>query len=49
PSNQPSNVTPANNAVDVSLTPTLRSSEFSNTDDTHEATQWHKREGRKGP
>jgi internalin A len=40
--NQPGNVSPANAATDVSLTPTLQSSAFSDPDssDTHAASQW---------
>jgi hypothetical protein len=39
---QPSNVSPANGSADVSLTPTLSSSAFSDPDtgDTHAASQW---------
>lgn len=39
---QPSNVSPANGATDVSLTTTLQSSAFSDPDtgDTHAASQW---------
>jgi hypothetical protein len=39
---QPSNVSPANGDTDVSLTPTLSSSAFSDPDtgDTHAASQW---------
>jgi uncharacterized repeat protein (TIGR02543 family) len=42
PPNQPSNVSPANGATGVSLTPTLQSSAFSDPDtgDTHAASQW---------
>ncbi|MBN2098516.1 MAG: leucine-rich repeat domain-containing protein [Dehalococcoidia bacterium] len=42
PPNQPSNVLPVDAATDVSLTPTLQSSAFSdnNTEDTHAASQW---------
>ena len=40
--NQPSNVSPANGATGLSLTPTLQSSAFSDPDggDTHGASQW---------
>jgi titin len=40
--NQPSNVSPANGATGISLTPTLKSSAFSDPDvgDTHAASQW---------
>ena len=40
--NQPSNVSPSDNATGVSLTPTLVSSAFSDNDnlDTHMASQW---------
>jgi hypothetical protein len=39
---QPSNVSPANGATGVSMTPALRSSDFSDPDagDTHAASQW---------
>jgi hypothetical protein len=42
PPTQPSNVSPVNTATDVSLTPTLGSSAFSDPDtgDTHAASQW---------
>jgi hypothetical protein len=41
-SSQPGNVSPANGTTDVSLTPTLQSSAFSdpNVGDTHSASQW---------
>jgi len=40
--NQPNNVSPANAATGISLTPTLQSSAFSDPDvgDTHAASQW---------
>jgi len=40
--NQPGNVSPANGATGISLTPTLRASDFSDPDtgDTHVASQW---------
>jgi PKD repeat protein len=39
---QPSNISPADGATDISLTPTLQSSTFSDPDegDTHAASQW---------
>jgi hypothetical protein len=42
PPNQPSNISPANGATNISLTPTLQSSAFSDPDigDTHAASQW---------
>jgi hypothetical protein len=42
PPNQPSNVSPANEATGISLTPTLQSSVFSDPDlgDSHAASQW---------
>jgi PKD repeat protein len=41
PPRQPSNISPANGATGVSLTPTLRSSAFSDPDgDIHAASQW---------
>jgi PKD repeat protein len=42
PPNQPSNTSPADGATDVSLTPILESSAFSDPDagDTHAASQW---------
>jgi hypothetical protein len=42
PPNQPSNISPANGATGISLTPTLQSSAFSDPDpgDTHAASQW---------
>ncbi|MGA8848455.1 MAG: CFI-box-CTERM domain-containing protein [Dehalococcoidia bacterium] len=42
PPNQPSNISPANGAGGISLTPTLQSSAFSDPDvgDTHAASQW---------
>jgi len=43
---QPTNISPSNGATDVSLTPTLTSSAFSDRDagDTHEASRWQVRE-----
>ena len=43
PPDTPTNVSPANGATDVSLTPTLIASAFSDPDagDTHQASQWH--------
>ncbi|MFC1999814.1 hypothetical protein ACFLXE_03535 [Chloroflexota bacterium] len=42
PPNQPSNTLPSNGTTSVSLTPSLRSSSFADTDsgDTHAASQW---------
>lgn len=41
PPDQPTNLTPADEATEVSLTPTLQSSAFSDADeDTHNASQW---------
>ena len=42
PPNQPNNLSPANGATGISLTPTLQSSTFSDPDvgDTHAASQW---------
>jgi len=43
---QPANIFPANSATDISLTPTLTSSDFSDPDsnDTHSASHWQIRE-----
>ena len=43
PPDTPTNISPANGATDVSLTPTLTASAFSDPDfgDTHQASQWH--------
>jgi hypothetical protein len=42
PPNQPSNVSPSDGAIDISVTPTLQSSAFSDphAGDTHVASQW---------
>jgi hypothetical protein len=42
PPNPPTNISPANGARDINLTPTLQSSAFSDPDagDTHAASQW---------
>jgi peptidoglycan/xylan/chitin deacetylase (PgdA/CDA1 family) len=42
PPNQPTNISPPNGAMNVSLTPTLQASAFSDPDagDTHQASQW---------
>ncbi|MCK4292224.1 MAG: right-handed parallel beta-helix repeat-containing protein [Planctomycetes bacterium] len=43
PPDKPTNTSPANGATNVSLTPTLSASAFSDPDvgDTHQASQWH--------